>query len=167
MLSSWFDVYLTIILTMIIALLVIGIIGNIIIITYFIGKVYKFQIKLASSYHFMTTQVALVDCCLYVCILIFLYAIRSFIKSANESAIPGHIIMAISTASYLIMLLLSYERYRTIVNLFKVALQKKYMCMACSFIWLQLFIFHFIWQTTLNKIVYFFSTPHASCSNHT
>ena len=61
MLSSWFDVYLTIILTMIIALLVIGIIGNIIIITYFIGKVYKFQIKLASSYHFMTTQVALVD----------------------------------------------------------------------------------------------------------
>ena len=61
MFPPWFRVYHKSIFYLVLTLMVIGIIGNIIIITYFIDKVYKFQIKLVSSYHFITIQLAVVD----------------------------------------------------------------------------------------------------------
>ena len=137
-LPSWFEDYHKNNSIMIITLLLIGIIGNVIIIIYFIDKVYKYRTKKISSHHFMTIQLAVVDLCLCVGVLLTSVMDIDILKSKveNLTAIPAQIDMTLSTTSCLVLLLLSYERYRTIVNPFKMALRKRYISLVCLLIWL-------------------------------
>ena len=130
---SWFVTYKYIHFYVYLTLIIIGIIGNIIIITYFIGKVYKFQIKKLSPYHFMTIQLAVVDLCLCTCVIISdpIIIYPPIIFEAFD-----HVKMSLSTTSCWVLAMLSYERYRTIVNPFKIALKKRYISLACFLLWI-------------------------------
>ena len=130
---SWFVTYKYIHFYVYLTLIIIGIIGNIIIITYFIGKVYKFQIKKLSPYHFMTIQLAVVDLCLCTCVIISdpIIIYPPIIFEAFD-----HVKMSLSTTSCWVLAMLSFERCRTIVNPFKIALKKRYILLACLLIWI-------------------------------
>lgn len=56
-----------------------------------------------------------------------MYVINQGIIKSRRSTIPVYIKMSLPTASCLVLLLMSYERYRTIVNPFKMPLRKIYI----------------------------------------
>ena len=135
--TSWFEAYHKNIFLLFLAIFIVGILGNVTIIAYYIIKVYRNRTRrVSSAYHFLTVQLAVVDLCLCVCVPIARYVSAYIVNSDPLSMIPTHVNMSLSTASCWVLVMLSYERYRTIVNPFKRALKKSFICVICSMIWM-------------------------------
>ena len=135
MFSPWFEIYRKILFFLLLAIMIIGIVGNVIVITYFICKVYKYRVKKISSYHFATMHLAMVDLLTCVYVLISLFLPKNAVEPGPLSATPSHIRMSLSSTSCWALTMLSYERFRAITNPFKRTSRKRYIFMACIFTW--------------------------------
>ena len=97
-------------------MLAIGVIGNLLVIIYFM-KINMKKLKKMSSYHFLIILLAFTD--LFICMHMFPFIIPN--APFNWSVLFG-----VLAATFLVLTLLSFERYRNIVHPFKGKIKKRW-----------------------------------------
>ena len=120
-----------------IPLVIIATFGNLLILIYF-TRIYKYRIKHMSSYHFLIILLAVIDL-----VAVTYDAFTSILLKSSSieidvfaySVIFG-IRSSLFTASCWLLVLLSYERYRTIVHPFREKIRKRFIGVVCISGWL-------------------------------
>ena len=122
-----------------IPIFLVGLLGNMTIIVYFL-KIYGWRrIRKISNYHFLIILLAMVD--LVVIILntvdTTVLKLRITARDVDKISIVSSIILqkGSNTTSCWLLVILSYERYRSIVHPFNVSLKKRFILMGFLLIW--------------------------------
>ena len=123
-----------------IPLFVIGNIGNSLIIAYFVRS-QKHGIRKMSGYHFLIIQLAIADLVISFFVPVFSFADEKQIFGDSVASVfvckayPFYA-MGFPNVSCWLLVLLSYERFRTILYPFKVKLTKMKLQVICTLIWI-------------------------------
>ena len=116
-------------------IIIIGILGNSLIIVYFI-KTQKNGLKKMSSYHFLIIQLAIADLLVSSCSpLVFLVQEYKVLISDFFCKMNSLFLFAFPSISCWILVLLSYERDQAIIYPFKPKTKKWKLQIACFIIW--------------------------------
>ena len=122
-----------------IPLVIIAIVGNLLILIYF-TRIYKYRIKHMSSYHFLIVLLAVTDLVTVTYDAFTSIVFKEKISRNEIDVLAFNIVVGIQssliTASCWILVLLSYERYRTIVHPFREKIRKRYIGVVCITGWL-------------------------------
>ena len=105
---------------------IVGLFGNIAIIMYFV-KMYRYRVRRMSTYHFMIVLLAMVDLMVVLFNSLAAIVLKEIIGALGIDKIPIIVIViqvGSTTASCWVLVMLSYERYRSIVHPFKNTLKK-------------------------------------------
>ena len=91
-----------------------------------------------SSYHFLIIILAIVDslACLLACLTTHYFSLPIWTLGILGCKILSLFYSVYPMTSCWVLLLISYERYRTIIQPFKPRISKRKYCTACIFLWL-------------------------------
>ena len=142
-----------------IPILIPGLLGNMVITIYFL-KISMNRVGRMSTYHFLIVLLAIIDL-----VVIILGTVSSILYNSIQYQKLDAIVLIIfkegsTTASYWVLLMLSYERYRRIVHHFKRKSKKRYVFLVWICLWIACILVH------LPISIAFFKDPNSETLEH-